>query len=107
MENKITPSILEWTSGKVKGFKGKDLISTDNGGVKLVKVSPMSTYPEHVHPDKLEYVYVVEGHPEFVIDGEEYTSDPEDFFNFPAGKKHSIINKTEGECLLLVGAIKK
>ena len=108
MKNKIKPDLLDWTIGKVKGFDRKELIDIDNGGVKLVKISPLSTstYPDHVHPDKTEYAYIVEGNPEFVIDNQQYTSEPGDFFIFPTAKRHSITNKTEAECLLLIGAIK-
>lgn len=106
MKNKIKPNLLEWTTGKVKGFVGKELINIDNGGIKLVKISPLSTYPDHVHPDKTEYAYIVEGNPEFVIDNQQYTSEPGDFFIFPASKKHAIKNNTNAECLLLIGAIK-
>jgi len=70
MENKIKPELLNWTPGKVNGFYGKSLIDIDNGSVKQVKIEPLSNYPQHVHPDKTEYAYVIEGKPEFVIDGQ-------------------------------------
>jgi quercetin dioxygenase-like cupin family protein len=106
MKNKIGPDKLSWTEGKVKGFVGKELLNMDHGGVKLVKVTPSSTYPEHIHPDRTEYAYVIHGNPEFSIDNEQNTSLPGDFFIFPAGKKHAIINKSDSECLLLIGTIK-
>jgi quercetin dioxygenase-like cupin family protein len=106
MKNKVKPSLLDWTIGKVKGFDGKELINLEKGGVKLVKIRPLSSYPDHVHPDKTEYAYVIEGKPEFVIDNQQYTSEPGDFFIFPTAKRHAIKNKTETECLLLIGAIK-
>lgn len=105
MENKIKLDELDYTSGKVKGFYGKDFIKMDNGSVKLVKVDPFAAYPEHVHSDKIEYAYVVEGNPEIIIDDERYTSEPCDFFIFPTDKRHAIINKTDKKCLLLIGAI--
>ena len=105
MDNKIKSNLLEWSSGKVKGFYGKDFIKMDNGSVKLVKVDAHATYPLHVHPDKTEYAYVLEGNTEFEIDNQQYSSEPGDFFIFPRGKKHAIINNTNEDCLLLVGAI--
>ncbi|MHB8260002.1 MAG: cupin domain-containing protein [Bacteroidia bacterium] len=105
MENKIKPSELDWTTGKVKGFCGKELIDIDKGSVKLVKISPFATYPDHVHPDKTEYAYVIAGCPEFEIDNKHYTSEQGDFFIFPTKVKHAIKNKTDAECILLIGAI--
>lgn len=106
MNKKIESNQIDWTNGKVKGFYGKDFINLQNGGVKLVKIAPFTNYPEHIHPDKTEYAYVINGNPEFVIDTQLFSSEPEDFFIFPATEKHSIENKTDKECLLLIGNIK-
>ena len=106
MENKIKPKQLDWTTGNVKGFYGKEFINQDNGSVKLVRIDPLAAYPEHLHPDKTEYAHVIEGQPGFVIDHRHYTSEPGDFFIFPANTKHAIVNHSDAECLLLIGAIK-
>ena len=106
MPNKIKSELLDWTSGKVKGFFGKDFINSDKGGVKLIKIDPFAEYPEHVHPDKTEFAYVIAGNPEMLIDKKQYTSEKGDFFIFPVNAKHSINNKTNTECLLLIGNIK-
>lgn len=90
----------------MKNFFGKDLLMLDNGTVKLVKVAPAATYPEHLHPDKTEYVYVLEGHPHFKIGPEEFSAGPNEFYTFPARVKHAILNKTDQTCVLLVGGIK-
>ncbi|HNP18780.1 MAG TPA: cupin domain-containing protein [Fulvivirga sp.] len=105
MEHQIKISDLEWTEGNVKGFLGKQLIDQKNGTFKLVKVNPKTSYPLHRHPDKTEFAYVIEGHPEFEIDSDQYQSKVGDFFIFPIGKRHAIRNNTEAECQLLVGAI--
>lgn len=47
----------------MKGFAGKELISLDAGGLKLIKIEPHANYPEHLHPDKTEYAYTLEGQP--------------------------------------------
>lgn len=106
MENKIKSYQLEWSTGNVKGFQGKELLNINNGSFKLIKISPLSAYPIHVHPDKTEYAYVLEGTPEFIIENTEYTSVPGDFFIFPLKMEHAIKNNTHLECLLLVGAVK-
>ncbi len=105
MKNKIIPTELNWVSGKVKGFSGKELISLTNGGLKLIKIAPFATYPEHIHPDKTEYAYVLEGVPEFIINSETHIGKTDDFFIFPFNTKHAIKNNTNSECILLIGAI--
>lgn len=106
MEHKIKSNFCGWTAGKVKGFYGKDYLSTGNGGVKLVKVASFSKYPAHKHPEKTEYAYVINGKPEFTVDDIRYTSEAGDFFIFPSNTNHAIENNTDEECLLLIGAIK-
>ena len=106
MKRKIDPDSLDWTSGKVKGFCGKELIALDAGSLKLIKIDPYAIYPEHIHPDKTEYAYVLEGNPEFVIDDDQYKSQPGDFFIFPQKVKHSISNPSDVICIILVGEIK-
>lgn len=105
MEHIIKSNTPGWSAGKVKGFYGKELIHRKNGEVKLVKVDPLATYPEHKHPHKTEYAHVIQGNPVFVIDDQRYTSEPGDFFIFPVNTKHAIINDTTVEGLLLVGLI--
>ncbi|HEX3023792.1 MAG TPA: hypothetical protein VHP12_01155 [Chitinophagaceae bacterium] len=39
MKNKIITADLEWKEGKVKNFFGKELINSENGIVKLVKIA--------------------------------------------------------------------
>ena len=105
MENYKNPELMDWTSGRVKGFSGKSLIDLKNGGLKMIKVDPLSTYPLHVHRNKTEYIYVLEGSPKISIGENNYNGEKGNFFILPDSVKHSISNPTESECLLLVGAI--
>ena len=106
MENKISQTELDWNEGTVKGFFGKELILLENGGLKLIKVAPFASYPEHIHPDKTEYAYVLTGNPEIMINLEVSLGKKGDFFIFPSNTKHAIQNKTNSECILLIGSIK-
>lgn len=106
MTNKIKYDLLPWTSGKVEGFFGKELLDVANGGVKIVKITPFAKYPIHVHPDKTEFAYVVKGQLKMIIGDEILDGNEGDFFVFPRTTKHSIESHSEAECLLLVGAIK-
>lgn len=106
MENIIKPNLLNWENTKIKGFSSKQLIELKNGGLKLIKVDPNSTYPMHNHPDKTEFIYVLDGLPEIVIGDNHYSGKKEDFFILPKSVHHSIINNGNLDCILLVGAIK-
>ncbi|HRN93488.1 MAG: cupin domain-containing protein [Chitinophagales bacterium] len=106
MSNKVVPAQMEWHEGQVKNFFGKDLLKVGNGTVKVVKVAPLAEYPAHRHPDKTEFVYVLSGNPSFLIGNEEYDAQPNEFYIFPTRVNHAISNKTNSECLLLVGGIK-
>lgn len=101
----INTDLIEWTSSKVKGFLSKELINLNNGGLKLVKIEPHSKYPIHEHPDKTEFVYVLQGNPEFLIDNICHKGSQGMFFIFPAKSSHAIFNESSSACLILVGAI--
>jgi len=107
MENIIEPNLLKWESTNIKGFLSKQLIEMKNGGLKLIKVEPASTYPLHNHPEKTEVIYVLDGSPEIIIGDKHYTGKQEDFFILPKSVNHSIINNGNKECILLIGAIKE
>jgi quercetin dioxygenase-like cupin family protein len=106
MNYKIESSNVNLKPGQVKGFLGKDLIQLANGGVKLIKIESLSAYPEHIHPDKTEYAYIIEGNPQFVIDNQVFEGKVGDFFIFPNNIKHAIRNNTIVACYLLIGSIK-
>jgi quercetin dioxygenase-like cupin family protein len=106
MENIIKPNLLNWEQTKIKGFMSKQLIEKENGGLKLIKVAPASTYPMHNHPEKTEFIYVLEGSPEIIIGDNHYFGKTDEFFILPKSVKHSIINNGNIDCVLLIGAIK-
>lgn len=105
MENYKKPDLMNWETGKVKGFSGKNLIDIENGGLKMVKVDSFATYPSHLHHNKTEFIYVLEGSPKIAIGENNYNGVKGDFFILPKSIKHSIANPIDSECLLLVGAI--
>jgi len=105
MENYKKTDLMDWETGKVEGFRGKNLIDLENGGLKMVKVDSFATYPSHLHPNKTEFIYVLEGSPKITIGENNYNGEKGDFFILPNSIKHSIANPVDSECLLLVGAI--
>lgn len=97
---------MEWQQGRVEGFFGKDLLNVEQGTIKLVKVSPKSNYPQHIHPDKTEFAFIQQGNPEFIIGNQQFKGKIGDFFVFPANEKYAILNSTNDDCILLIGAFK-
>ena len=45
MEDYKKTDLMDWETGKIKGFSGKNLIDVKNGGLKMVKVDSYATYP--------------------------------------------------------------
>jgi len=103
---KLNTNNLEWEYGKVENFCGKTLLEKNNGGIKLVKVSAKAVYPTHKHPNKTEFIYILEGNPIITIAEKEYSGKKGEFFILPNNINHAIENKNI-ECLLLVGSIKE
>ena len=105
--NPIDTNELDWKESNVKGFLSKSLLDLNNGGIKLIKVEPHSNYPIHKHPEKTEFIYVLEGEPQIVIGEQSYQGKAYDFFTLPFDVEHSIENNSNNECQLLVGSISK
>ncbi|PCI32811.1 MAG: hypothetical protein COB60_08900 [Flavobacteriaceae bacterium] len=105
MKHYIKPASLEYQTGAVKGFTGKGLIALKNGGLKMIKVDAHAIYPIHTHPQKTEFIFVLEGSPTITIADERFEGVKEDFFTLPTGVPHGIENNTDQSCTLLVGAI--
>jgi quercetin dioxygenase-like cupin family protein len=90
MKKKIAVAELEWTEGKVKNFFGKELISMENGSLKLIKVAPHASYPVHSSSRKNRICLCVE--PE--IRSLKYRvsifkGSKDEFFIFPQNEKHA------------------
>lgn len=107
MENYKNTNLMDWDPGKVEGFSGKNLIELENGGFKMVKVDAFATYPLHLHVNKTEFIYVLEGTPNITIDDKNYEGAKGDFFILPFSVKHGIANPTKSVCILLVGSMNK
>lgn len=95
-----------WKAMPIEGIAAQELIERVNGTFKMVKLQPGAVYPLHVHPDKTEFVYVLEGILEAAIDENIYVGEAGMFYQFPVGKKHGLKNPGTKETLLLVGAIR-
>ncbi len=92
-------------AGKVEGFSGIDLLKIKNATIKVVKVDAFAEYPSHIHPEHIEFAYILEGTLQIHIGIEVYEGSKGDFFIFPEKTSHAILNPSEIECQLLIGSI--
>lgn len=93
---------LEWQTGNIPGFSSKKMLSLSQSNFKLVKVAPYATYPNHVHPDKDEVLFIMKGSLSITIGNKTYIGKSSDLFIFPIGIKHSIANQSSNECIVFI-----
>ena len=89
----------------VQGVSARELLMMKEGTAKLIRLGPGVTYPEHQHPDRTEYVYVLSGRPRLFDGTEHHDCVPGDFVSFPAKTPHVLANPGSEEVVLLAGAI--
>jgi len=56
---------------------------------------PGTFVPPHIHPDQDEFLYILEGRFDFLLDGEEAIAEPGDLVKLPRGIPHGIFNKSD------------
>jgi uncharacterized cupin superfamily protein len=72
-------------------------------GVNLIRIPPgKESFIPHAHAVQEEFVFVLEGSGEVVLDGVAHAIGPGDFVGFPTdGVVHSIVSKGPGDLLYL------
>ncbi|MCQ8782101.1 cupin domain-containing protein [Mangrovibrevibacter kandeliae] len=66
---------------------------------------PVGTFvPPHIHPTQDEFVYMLEGRLDVLLDGKEGFAGPGDLVRLPKGVPHGLFNKSHAEvkCLFWV-----
>jgi mannose-6-phosphate isomerase-like protein (cupin superfamily) len=106
MKTHIKSSEINWKASKIKGFSTKQLLELPQGGFKMIRVAPKFSYPLHLHPDKTEFIFVLNGSVKIINGEDSLQGNENDFFALPCNIKHSIVNPFDKDCILLVGAIK-
>jgi len=56
---------------------------------------PGTFVPPHIHPTQDEFIYMLEGHFDLVLAGEEVTARTGDLIRMPRGIPHGIFNKSD------------
>ncbi|MBC2860941.1 cupin domain-containing protein [Stappia sp. 28M-7] len=66
---------------------------------------PAGTFvPPHVHHTQEEYIYVLTGRYNLLLDGQEQIAEPGDLVRMPRGMPHGIFNKTDADATSLFWA---
>ena len=71
---------------------------------------PVGTFvPPHIHPTQDEFIYMLEGRLDFLLDGREYFATAGDFVRMPMNIPHGIFNKQEqtAKCFFWVTPTRK
>lgn len=74
-------------------------------GVNLIRIPPgKESFIPHAHSVQEEFVFILEGAGEVVLDGARHAVGPGDFVGFPTdGVVHSLVSKGPGDLLYLTG----
>ena len=70
---------------------------------------PGTFVPPHIHPAQDEFIYLLEGRFELLLDGKEASAGPGDLIKLPMGIPHGIFNKSDGtvKCLFWVSPARR
>jgi quercetin dioxygenase-like cupin family protein len=70
---------------------------------------PGTSVPPHIHPTQNEFIYMLEGGLDLLIDGKEYTATSGDLIRMPMNISHGIFNKTDqtAKCFFWVAPTRK
>ena len=121
-EDGSTRSMQPLTGGITKAGTGLDGIVWNILGQTYVPKSvsensfswhatfPPGTFvPPHIHPTQDEFIYVLEGRFDLIIDGKDYVGTAGDLIRLPQQIMHGIFNKTDQpvKCLFWVTPTRK
>lgn len=63
---------------------------------------PAGTFvPPHIHPTQDEFVYILTGQLEYILDGKEGVAKPGDLLCMPKGIAHGLFNRSDAEVTTL------
>lgn len=70
---------------------------------------PGTFVPPHIHPTQDEFIYMLEGQFDLVLDGHNFTATAGDLIRMPMNLPHGIFNKTDqtGKCVFWVSPTRK
>jgi len=91
--HKSEATVLDLPARIVNVFVGNEKLSSDRMTVGLTEVHPKTAMDPHVHEDKEEIIFVIEGYGEADVGGSIEILEPYTAVKFPIGVKHQVVNK--------------
>lgn len=73
-------------------------------------IFPVGTFvPPHIHPTQDEFIYMLSGRFDLMLDGKDAVAEPGDLIRLPRGLPHGIFNKTDTDvkCLFWVSPTRR
>jgi quercetin dioxygenase-like cupin family protein len=70
---------------------------------------PGTFVPPHIHPTQDEFIYMLSGRFDLMLDGKDAIAEPGDLIRLPLGVPHGIFNKTDTDvrCLFWVSPTRR
>ena len=91
--HKSEAMVLDLPARIVNVFVGSEKLTSDRMTVGLTEVHPETAMDPHVHEDKEEIIFVIEGHGEADVGGSIEILEPYTAVKFPIGVTHQVVNK--------------
>jgi quercetin dioxygenase-like cupin family protein len=91
--HKSEAKVLDLPGRKVNIFVGSDKLKSERMTVGLTEIPPETDMTPHVHDDKEEIIYVIEGYGEVDVGGSKEKLEPNTAVVFPIGIPHVVKNK--------------
>lgn len=104
MDGLVRGSEQPWEPAPVEGVSWQLLKDVPEGTIKRFRLQAGATYPLHHHPDRSEWVYLVEGTLTLTLGSAVQELHPGDFAWIPARLPHGLGNQTGDLVEFLVGA---
>jgi mannose-6-phosphate isomerase-like protein (cupin superfamily) len=86
--------LLDLPGRKVRVYIGTDRLYSDHMTMGMTEVPPQTAMTPHVHEDKEEVIFVIQGHGEVTIGDSVEKLEPNTAVVFPMGISHVVNNKS-------------
>ena len=82
--------ITSW--GHIDWIQSKAYDSAAPADIGIISLLPLKSQAEHTHYSETQFLYMLEGTGEHIINGKHFLFKPGDYFILPLGVRHSTIN---------------
>ncbi len=96
----IDPEVYPW--GSIRWLLNGKIDPNAEMTMGLVRIEPHQSNPRHVHPNSAEYLHVLSGRCEHLVEGRWVALKPGDTLRIPKGVEHQARTQDEGFQALIV-----